>query len=408
MKEAFAGARLLSPTGAAKQQRTSQGRRFFALDALRGLAALAVVLFHVQTAFDRSPVRWMPAALHSVLMTGRLGVDAFFVLSGFVIAYSVRDGAWTLSYLGRFGLKRSLRLDPPYWAAIALEITLIVLGRMASSTHSALPTRGQILAHLFYLQGLLHYRQILPNFWTLCDEVQFYLTLVGTLVVSRALRVRYGTRINRAFHVLAFGTLFVVSVHQPLNSRGLAFDRWWEFFIGALAWWTVAGIVRWPVLAVTLAAAVVRLDQQMVVAVLVTGICMLSATSLSFDSAFRWRPLQYLGAISYSLYLFHPSVTWRVVSLARRTAGPSMPLSVGVFTWIAAVGSAVIVAAACRRFIERPAQRAGQRVWLPMESAQQPSGKPAPEPPGLRPRERRAPLHTRTSEAPTPSGFSSY
>lgn len=360
---------------AARTPAKATSRRFLALNALRGIAALAVVCYHVQGAFSRGHQQWMPAALGSLLHQGHFGVDIFFVLSGFVIAYSVRDGAWTLSYLARFGLKRSLRLDPPYWAAIGLEICLILASlAIMPSLSTPVPTRGQILAHLVYAQGLLGYREISPIFWTLCYEVQFYVTLIGVLVMGETLARRFGPRCRKVFLALVFGALFLASLGVyndwlPSAPHGLALDRWSEFFVGALAWWAVAGIVGWPLLMAAWFATVLlahRADApiEVTIVLLVSTICIVSATAPRFDRVFGWRPLQFLGAISYSLYLYHPSISWRIVSLAQHFAGLSLPPILGVATWFAAVGGAILLATVMWRLIERPLQSLGRRVIL--------------------------------------------
>jgi hypothetical protein len=359
----------------ARRARAETSRRFLALDALRGIAALAVVCFHVQGAFDRAPQPWMPAPLHALFHAGHYGVDIFFVLSGFVIAYSIRDDAWTMSYLARFALKRSLRLDPPYWVAIGLEVGLISLGlAIMPSLSTAVPTRGQILAHLVYGQEVLGYREIMPNFWTLCYEVQFYITLVTMLVLGETLAHQYGPRSRRAFLALVFGIMFLASlgVHNgwlPGAPRGVALGMWSEFFVGALAWWTVAGTVGWPLLVAAWLANVLlaqRPDAPMEIGIMVvvSTLCIVSATAPRLDRVFGWRPIQFLGAISYSLYLYHPSIGWRVVSVAQHFAGASLPPILGVGTWVAAVGGAILLATLGWRFVERPAQALARHITL--------------------------------------------
>ncbi len=351
-------------------------RRFLALDALRGVAALAVVFFHVQGAFDRGTQAWMPSTLVTLFHAGHFGVNIFFVLSGFVIAFSVRDGDWTPGYLARFALKRSLRLDPPYWVAIALEVLVIGVGLvLVPALHTPLPSLAQVLAHLVYAQDLLHYGEIMPNFWTLCYEFQFYLTLVGVLLAGRALERRIGARAGWRVIGIGFALLFVASLaahagRLPGVPRGLALDRWSEFFTGALAWWVVAGVVRWPaliaawVLGIALATGP-DAPVELTIVVLVSTLCIVSASRPALDRHFGWRPIQFLGAISYSLYLYHPTVGWRVVSLAQRAAGRSLPTGLGVLTWIVAVGSAVLLATALWWLVERPSQRLSRRVRLP-------------------------------------------
>jgi len=164
--------------------------RFTYIDALRGLAALAVAAYHfyhsagLMAVYDAS----LPRFITAPLSRGYLGVQIFFVLSGFVIAYSQRDTFVTLRYLGNFALRRSLRLDPPYWAAI---FAVIVLNWLAYRLHfeglEPMPSIPVVLANMIYIHDLLGVQKILSVSWTLCIEVQFYLIL--TVVVGLVQRM---------------------------------------------------------------------------------------------------------------------------------------------------------------------------------------------------------------------------
>jgi peptidoglycan/LPS O-acetylase OafA/YrhL len=357
---------------------TSSGssRRLLAVDALRGVAALAVVFFHLQGALDRAPQPWMPALLREFFHAGHYGVNIFFVLSGFVIASSIRDGDWTPAFLMRFTLRRSLRLDPPYWVAIAIECAMILVGlRLIPSLATPVPTLPQIAAHAVYAQELLGYGHILQIFWTLCYEFQFYLVLVGLLVAYRGLARRWRDRPAKAFLTVSCGALFLASlgVHHGLLPQvppGIALDRWHQFFVGALAWWVVSDVVGLPVLAtagVLVALLGRRSDAAVELAIMVVtcAICITSVRRPDLDRHLAWRPLQFLGALSYSLYLYHASLGWRVLSVAQRTWGMSLPVTVGVMAWLLAL--AVIVGAATMLWwlVERPSMRLARRVPLP-------------------------------------------
>lgn len=368
-----------------------QPRRFQTVDALRGLAALAVVFYHVQGALNRGDQAWFPEPLRRLAGGGHFGVNVFFVLSGFVIARSVRDGSMTLGYLGRFTLRRSIRLDPPYWSAIALELILIMLGRaLFPSLTTPIPSLSQVLAHLVYLQDILGYGHLIPIFWTLCYEFQFYLTFVGVLVAGHLVARHLGRRIANGMLVLLFTGLFLASIgaHHGIVAgvpRGVALDRWYEFFTGVVAWWVVSGVL--PTLTLPLAWAANALlaghpdaPIEITLIVGVSTLCFLSARFPTFDDRFSARPLQFLGAISYSLYLYHASVGWRVVSLAQHFAGYSMPPLPGVLTWVAAVTAAIVVGYLGWRTIERPSMQFSKRVTLPTRTEEvfRGAGVPAP------------------------------
>jgi peptidoglycan/LPS O-acetylase OafA/YrhL len=155
----------------------TQRKRLVFLDGLRGLAAMAVVGFHF---YQGNPAHdalegILSGWLGSILERGYLGVEVFFVISGFVVAYSVRSIVITPAVVVEFMGRRLCRLAPPYWTAILL----MVLSRLVSNwiLHdrvAEIPSFGTVLAHGLYLQGLLGMDQILAIFWTLCLEVQFY------------------------------------------------------------------------------------------------------------------------------------------------------------------------------------------------------------------------------------------
>jgi len=169
--------------------------RFTLVHALRGLAALWVVFFHVSTAGHISGLRsQLPSWADLFFSAGHLGVAIFFALSGFVITHSVAGASITASYIGRFALRRSIRLDPPYWASILFVVVAGYLSAQVKGEGFQFPTFPQTLAHLFYLQTLLGFPQINWVYWTLTYEIQFYLVLVlliTPLAIARAVFSSY-------------------------------------------------------------------------------------------------------------------------------------------------------------------------------------------------------------------------
>ncbi|KAB1123843.1 acyltransferase family protein [Neorhizobium galegae] len=91
---------------------------------------------------------FLPDWVETALLNGGLGVAVFFVLSGFVIAHSLYDKPMSLPEFGRFTLRRSLRLDPAYWASIAVTIAFaalssyLVSGRLGQRKDPDLPPQN--------------------------------------------------------------------------------------------------------------------------------------------------------------------------------------------------------------------------------------------------------------------------
>jgi peptidoglycan/LPS O-acetylase OafA/YrhL len=96
------------------------------VDGLRGLAALGVMWFHLYTQNGGDASAAVPRAFGVVSVWGRFGVQLFFALSGFVLAYTlvVTPRICSLSDLVRYFVKRSTRLDIPYWGALAIYLLL--------------------------------------------------------------------------------------------------------------------------------------------------------------------------------------------------------------------------------------------------------------------------------------------
>lgn len=358
--------------------------RVTSIDGLRGIAALLVVLFHLHGAVSRTATDWLWAPVDWIARNGAKGVDIFFVISGFVIALSVSRGVPTPSYFGRFIVRRSIRLDPPYWSAIALEVLLLHLTLRLFPEHPVvLPSTAQVMAHLVYLQDLLGYGNIVVSFWTLCYEIQFYAFFVGLLVLQQYLpaffrTTRWTTVFAGGLFLLSLWARFIAPASAP---HGLAIDRWYQFFIGTLTYHAVseAGVGRMRSLYAAWAALVVVLimtsaSPMQLLPVIVSAWLVAAARDPRWGALFASRPLQFLGAISYSLYLYHASVGWRFVTLMQKLIPGqwSAPTAVGVY--VVGIVFAVAFATLMWRFIERPCLKFCQRIRLPTRAAAAPVG----------------------------------
>lgn len=351
--------------------------RFLLVDGLRGVAATMVMLYHFHGALREEFASWLPAPIGYAFDLGWSGVEIFFVLSGFVIAFSVGERPITASFVGRFAMRRSLRLDPPYWGSIVLAIALAWLGgRIAPHLAEPLPGPGVVFAHLFYLQGLLGMGHIVDVYWSLCLEIQFYLLLVVALAVIQFVSRAPASRMARSvtFYVV-FGALAAWSVSIALGWRdapitGLFTSRWYLFLLGAMTWWAQGGTVSvwlyrgyWLLLLVLQAiagghvATCVGLGASLLIHVAyLRGVL---ATGLG------GRGWQYLGRISYSLYLVHPIVGWRAITVGKMWLGPDFgPLAcVGLF--LGGIAVSLVASDIFYRLLERPAIRLSRLVPMP-------------------------------------------
>lgn len=349
--------------------------RFRTIDGLRGIAAAAVAVFHFNLAVERSAPHWLPEWLSALAQQGALGVDIFFVISGFVIAFSVRDGKYTPRYLGLFALRRSIRLDPPYWVTIALELVLIAVSvRLFPSLRTPFPSVGMILAHLIYAQDILRYGHILSIFWTLCFEIQFYLMFIGLLVLWEPLRQRLSPDAGKALSTIGLAALFVVSVLMQggvvrFPIHGLALQRWFEFFLGVLTWWAVSDgisilVVAAAYLAIGASVMFLHFEAWTLLPVVVSAFILGVAKARKLETMLNGATLQFLGKISYSLYLIHGPVGERCVSLIERLAGNSFGVGWAIIAFASASAVSLAAATLLWRLVEVPTMRLSKRVRL--------------------------------------------
>ena len=343
-------------------------QRFTLIDAIRGVAACAVVFRHLFFNSHLGPAlqKIFPMPLQVLSIWGAAGVYAFFVLSGFVIAHSLRRNDLSSRDIGNFALRRQLRLDPPYWIVIALTL---LLGVLSTGGFSGL-SLGAIIANLFYVQNIVHAPAIVNVAWTLCLEIQFYLIFVGILWLASRLRQTRPDDAPRAPRAtpfvaplapyLVFGLAVVGMAVLFRRFYGNYFVAYWHYFaLGVTVYWGLRGTISPRLVGIYLALFALK----MVVSVSnwhdingfgpkhslsFTGMAVGLATALLIWRAgtrgqlARWgdQPiLQWLGRISYSLYLIHPLVLAVVFRLADRAPGSvglalfywfiSMPLSLG-------------------------------------------------------------------------------
>ena len=350
------------------------------MDALRGFAALGVVLYHAyEGGHIAGLTAHLPAFIPYLLKQSGLGVAVFFALSGFVISHSVAKTRVTLPFVGRFMLRRSIRLDPPYWFAIALAICFAYLSAHVLPERALPPfSAGQIFAHILYLQEMLGYPEINVVFWTLCQEVQFYLVYVLLLALSRndptqPLQGRATT--------ITFAVAALVSLLWPLGIvtegpwRGSFLPLWHGFLLGSGAYWAW----RHPKIAPyylaygasLLVAGLWHSDNFTTVCVLTSLLLWAASISGRIYTACSWRPIQMLGAISYSLYLTHNPITGAAFRAGYMVTGRSPLLE--AFWWLLVTCACIGFAWAVWWLVERPSIRLARRVRLASASTGSPA-----------------------------------
>src|SRR5262245_9115513 len=198
------------------------------INALRAFAAIFVAWGH----FSLGQGKWLSWSGRY----GYTGVHIFFVISGFIIPYSLHRSGYTLRNFGRFMLKRAIRLYPPY--LISIPVTLIAsnfLLRPIAST-PAIPVSGrQLLYHLIFLNDLAHVPWFNVVYWTLSIEWQWYL-LTGLL---------FGLLVSRSAFLRFCPVAAAMGVYFLCTSDRIVFHNMPVFLIGVFVFQHKIGLIGW-------------------------------------------------------------------------------------------------------------------------------------------------------------------
>ena len=364
------------------------GQRYVFIDALRGVAALAVLLHHIMlpglteiglmTAAIRNN---LPDFVYSISSYGRCGVQIFFVLSGFVIAHSLRDNPLTFKSIGNFMIRRQIRLDLPYWFVLIAVLCLHLAELLVPALNtSPMPAPGTIFANFFYLQNILKVEPIVLVAWTLCIEIQFYVTFIVLLACAdRISKLIAPHRIDENQHRIngIFVALIFVTGLAPLCSTPQAFDNswfghyWFYFAGGVLCYWAVRNWMNhWALGGFMLLLALSALRfwyagaTELFTSVLAGSLTILGIYIVGIKGHLTdwWSNsiLQYFGRISYSLYLVHLIILDVFLRGAFKLTGDNGKMAVVWF--LLAIIVCIGIAHLLFIGIERPSMRLASRI----------------------------------------------
>jgi peptidoglycan/LPS O-acetylase OafA/YrhL len=328
----------------------------FNLHLLRALAALAVVYFHTTS----------EAGLNLPFNIGAHGVDVFFVVSGFIIAYVGTRSP------DRFLLRRIIRIVPFYWAAtLAIVGAAIVVPRALHSTRADVV---QLACSLLFLPRETSYAGLTPTLvlgWSLNYEMYFYVLFAAAL----ALAPRRAPLLC-CFAIVAIATTIEISGARYPSVRFYGRTIVFEFVFGVCVYYLLAAaerqadwfrgrpLVRWGLVAVACGSALViglvELHQgfgwpRVLVAGVPAFALVLAVLLLERLYAVRTQSnLVFLvGESSYILYLIHPYVIYGLLRTmgAQATMLP-WPATIGLV--IALMFVATVTAIAIHLWFEKP------------------------------------------------------
>ena len=344
-----------------------------AVDGLRAVAIVSVVAYHVG----------IPG-----FGNGFVGVDIFFVISGYLIINQIVAGLRKGNFrFAEFWARRALRILPPFLLVIAATLAFAPFVLVTPSEYAELGREAMysalMVVNQYFLSAQGYFdtaadQKLLLHMWSLAVEEQFYL-VVPLLLFALWRAGKWLGRWKTPFWVAVGASIFVASLAgciaytDPDKNRAFYLTQYraWEFIVGGAVPLFVPLLRRLPrlvgeAIALAGAAAVLRSvygfgdidfpSYWALLPVLGTGVLILAAVARPetlVSQLLATRPFVWIGLVSYAWYLWH----WPLI-----TYGRIYNFSDRIFVWdVAAAGLSLGLAAATHLWLEVPIRRWRQR-----------------------------------------------
>lgn len=283
------------------------------MDYLRGIAALSVVLFHYTKylQIDHTP-------LGKLFSYGYLGVDLFFIISGYVIFYTLKNKPNPIAFI----VARFTRLFPTYWTGVLLTTSVIILANNIGLDDEQI-TLEVLLWNMSMLQSFVNITDIDGAYWTLAIELIFYF-VIGIIFYSfNKEGVIYTTLIIYLLISLAYK---IDRINMPIDEAVAS-----KFFIVHKIPWFIAGVSMYimrnsrligytiffiSLIIINIFTIKISSDHSLVILLQNT---LIGATYIStqflipIKNSILKDALTFFGNISYPLYLIHGQIGWIVL-----------------------------------------------------------------------------------------------
>ncbi|HEX3863509.1 MAG TPA: acyltransferase family protein [Stellaceae bacterium] len=326
------------------------------IDGLRAVAVLPVVAFHF--------------GLDRVAPGGYVGVDIFFVISGFLITRIIYDDISAGTYsIAAFYERRIRRIFP----ALFVMFAACFIGSFFLYFPSEVTATGKgIISSVFFVSNIFFYSigsyfddnlkaNPVLHTWSLSVEEQFYVLFPILMVLLQRVARRRQREVLAATALISFAASAVQVASEPSAAFYLVYFRAWELLIGGLVAiglfpettrrWISEGIAALGIAAIALAVECYDSSTPFpgIAALLpclgAAAILYAGAQQQTFvSSVLAIRPMRFFGLISYSLYLWH----WPLFVFYTSVENPGRIAKLGL------VAAAIILATASWWFVERP------------------------------------------------------
>lgn len=279
-------------------------KRYLELDALRGIAALSVLLFHFTYGYDYGLN--LMSEKHFYFRYGNLGVQLFFMISGFVILMTLEK----LNSSKEFFIARFSRLYPAYWMAIILTITLTLL--LNVPFQRGIYSFSQVIINFSMLQHWLRIKDVDGAYWTLAIELVFYVILWSVYRLRKVLSIEF-------FSILWLSLvfmIFLIEIPYGKYARALLILDYAPMFVAGIGFYLIHknrnlaianGIVVYSL--ITQFFLLYFNHSAIIPYIIISLFYLLFYLFVNLKLRFIVNKVTlFFGSISYSLYLIHENI----------------------------------------------------------------------------------------------------
>lgn len=323
----------------------SLGSQVKTIDCLRGVAALMVCFYH----FVCGNGAYLPEdnILKIIGRHGYLGIEIFFIISGFILPYSMEKNNYTLKNYWKFISKRILRLDPPYITVIILTLILGYIGTLLPS-YRGLPVQidvVQIALHLGYITAIFDKDWINPVFWTLALEFQFYLILALIYPI-----------ISKTKHHMYFLTMCCLLFSYFSDNEAYILKFLPFFSLGINFFFFYTSKLKLPEFILIIVCIYSFILLKFNISYLISSLVPLI---IFYNDQISNKTLLFLGKISYSIYLLHVPIGMKIINFSEPKVANINWRGMIVFVDLMLL---VVVSYFFYKFIELPAIKLSKKI----------------------------------------------
>jgi len=319
-------------------QNTGKSGKLETIELLRVLAAFAVAWFH----FTNGNIYLLnEGLLKSSGKYGWLGVEVFFVISGFVIPYSLWVSNFKFKYHWyKFLIKRFLRLYPAYIVTIIVSICLLCAYSIFKGTTPNIDITNLIL-HLGYLNGIFNQPWINPAFWTLSIEFQYYLLIMFIYPLLSALKPE-----NNIIALL----LICITPFLFISQTNLIFHWLFLHIFGILTFQVYTHKIN--KIEYYFLSCLVTILSSACMGISITMAGLSTSLFIAFITIPQIKFVSVLSNLSYSFYLIHGPIGGIIVNIGLRYLAKEIHLQ--LITLTTAMIASIMAATLMYRYIEKP------------------------------------------------------